>query len=798
MIRIPAPVLQIFQPLFFVLFVAFCAVASPAAFAQSTENATTSSDTQSESGPLQDLLDVLQDDDARAKLIEQLEGVVQNGESGLDGAAETVAEAAEDKVSIGTQIANFTQATAETIAGKVTGVYNSVTGSSNVLGGLKNVDTGILLQSAKSLFLVILITAGVFLALRTLMMPVFKSMGARAEHRNILHRLFLFIGSIGIDAMIVVVAWGIGYAVTLLALGETAQIGFRQTLYLNAFLIVELVKVAIRSIISPSAGGLRPVNLSNNAAKRINRHSNVIVSILGYGQLLIIPIINRNVGFSAGVATSALLSLIVLFYLVFIVIRHRDTVANWIARRMTSDSCEPETEEAAARSEKYRLRGVFGTLVRSWHWFALIYLAVMFTVIVSSPTEVVISYVIASGKILLAVLLGSMVVGAIGQAMSRGITLPDDLREMLPRLEPRLNAIVPKILMGLRILVTVAVVAYALNIMGLSFIGAWLSSAAGLQVSGAALSVALILLVAAAIWLAFNSWLDYRLNPDYGKAPTSREKTLLSLLRNAFTIALIVLTAMFCLSEIGLNIGPLLASAGVLGLAIGFGAQKLVQDIITGIFIQFENAMNVGDVVTVGGTTGTVEKLTVRSVSLRDVQGVFHIIPFSSVDMVSNYMREFSYFVCDMGVAYRESVSEVKQAMFDAFEELKSNPDQAGVIIGDLEWFGLNSFGDSAIVLRARIKTIPGSQWALGRAYNEILKSIFDERGIEIPFPYQTIVFGESKDGATQPIRLAPPNEEEGSEEVVDTVDAATKPATKTKEASHEDVESDIPDGDAK
>lgn len=290
--------------------------------------------------------------------------------------------------------------------------------------------------------------------------------------------------------------------------------------------------------------------------------------------------------------------------------------------------------------------------------------------------------------------------------------------------------------------------------------------------------MALILLVAGLIWLALNSWIDYRLSPDIGAVPTSREKTLLSLLRNAATILLIILTLMFALSEIGINIGPLLASAGVLGLAIGFGAQKLVQDIITGVFIQFENAMNVGDVVTVGGTTGVVEKLTVRSVSLRDLQGTFHIIPFSSVDMVSNFMRDFSYFVCDMGIAYREDIAEAKQAMFDGFEQLKQDETQAKEIIGDLEWFGLNSFGDSAIVLRARIKTVPGSQWGVGRAYNAILKELFDERGIEIPFPHQTIFFGEAKDGRTQALRLANVTEEvEGQAHEVEETPSADSDA---------------------
>ena len=275
-----------------------------------TSSSTTesSSESSTENGALQSLLDVLQDDAARAELIEKLETVVNDGAQAADDAADTVADAVENQESIGTRIAQFTQATAETIAARVTSLYDTLTGSSGVLRGLTRVDTDVLWQAVQSLFLVIIITVAVFMVLRRLMMPFFRSMGERAEHRNILHRAFLFLGSTFIDAMIVVVAWGIGYAITLLALGETAQIGFRQTLYLNAFLIVELIKVAIRSVISPSAGGLRPVNLSNVAAKRINLHSNIVVSILGYGQLLVIPIINRNVGYTAGLAVSALLS----------------------------------------------------------------------------------------------------------------------------------------------------------------------------------------------------------------------------------------------------------------------------------------------------------------------------------------------------------------------------------------------------------------------------------------------------------------------------------------------------------
>ncbi|MEY8839455.1 mechanosensitive ion channel domain-containing protein, partial [Cribrihabitans sp. XS_ASV171] len=389
-----------------------------------------------------------------------------------------------------------------------------------------------------------------------------------------------------------------------------------------------------------------------------------------------------------------------------------------------------------------------------WHWPALLYLSGMFFIVLLRPGNAVFEAFLASGQVLIVGLVGFAASGYLSRSMVHGVVLPSSLSERVPLLQGRLNAFVPKTLFVLRVLIFALVVLLALNAIGFIDLHGWMASQFGLRLTGVVISVSLVLLVSFMIWLALTSWVDYRLNPEFGSTPKAREQTLLTLLRNAATIALVVVTLMFVLAEIGLDIAPLLASAGVLGLAIGFGAQKMVQDIITGIFIQLENAMNVGDVVTVGGMTGVVERLTIRSVSLRDIQGAYHIIPFSSVDMVSNYVKDFGYFVCDMGVAYRENVDEVKQAMLDAFEELKGDPEQADGILDEMEWFGLNSFGDSAVMLRARIKCVPGRQWGIGRAYNGVLKKVFDQRNIEIPFPHQTIFFGESKEGRTQTVKV--------------------------------------------
>ena len=734
---------------------------------QASEPEAAAETAESAADPLATLLDVLRDDSARAALVSQLEEQVSADlpEDAADADADGLASVEKGVASLGGRIALITQDIAQTAASRAIAAWQSVQGAGSVFDGFQGGELSVLLDAGRTLLLVLLLTVASFLSLRAVCIPLFKRMGKRASNGSLVGRTLRFVLSLVIDAAIVLVAWAIGYAVATLVLGEFGQIGLLQTLYLNAFLMVEMVKVVIRAVLSPSAAGLRPIPLNNAEARHVYRLANVVVSIMGYGQLLIVPIMNQNISTAAGLAVSALLSVIVLLYLAGAVILNRAAVADWLHRRMAPPPPPPAAEPAAGPEDgvaladpdpaQYRARGFTGSLVRHWHWFALAYLGFMFVVVMSQPTETVMAYLAASGKIALAVLVATLVTGAIASTISDGIFLPEDVTRKLPLLQPRLNRFVPRLLLVVRYVVGAIVVLFILDTIGLIRLRGWMESQMGLAFTGALISVFLVLLVAYAIWLAMTSWVDFRLNPDYGSIPTAREKTLLTLMRNAATITILVLTLMFCLAEIGLNIGPLLASAGVLGLAIGFGAQKMVQDIITGVFIQFENAINVGDVITVGGTTGTVEKLTVRSVSLRDLNGVFHIIPFSSVDMVSNYTRDFSYFLCDMGVAYRENVSEVKQAMLDGFDELRGDPAQNALITGDLEWFGLNSFGDSAVVCRARIKTLPGSQWGVGRAYNEILKRIFDARGIEIPFPHQTIFFGEAKDGTTQPIRIA-------------------------------------------
>ncbi|HCT35213.1 MAG TPA: mechanosensitive ion channel protein MscS, partial [Sulfitobacter sp.] len=703
-------------------------------------------------------------------------------------AIETITEAADaEGVSVGRQIALITQQIGQDTVSTLTSFWNGFERGGKVFSGLSGAELTVLLEAIPGLLAVIAITVALFVVLRYLARGLYARMGRTAEHVGLFRSIGLFLGSNLLDAFIVVVAWAAGYLITILAVGEVGQIGIRQSMYLNAFLLVEMTKVVIRSFLSPVASGLRLVPVGDKAAAALTRYLSIVVSVLGYGQLLVVPIVNQSVNTAAGAGVSALLSVLVLLYFVYIVLRRRKAVTRWLqseadpSEAQAAEGVDPATIAEARRGFIARtLHGLAGI----WHWFALAYIAVMFIVVMTQPAEVTLNAIVGSGKILAAIIIAALLSGWLAQAVHRGISLPEDVNAKLPLLERRINTFVPRAFSALRLFLLVCVLFFTLDVIGTIDMRSWLEGQVGLAVTKALISVGLILTVAFGIWLALTSFVDYKLNPEYGAVPTSRETTLLTLLRNAATITLIILTLMFVLSEIGLDIGPLLASAGVLGLAIGFGAQKMVQDIITGVFIQFENVINVGDVITVGGTTGTVEKLSVRSVSLRDVQGAFHMIPFSTVDVVSNYMRGFSYTVCDMGIAYRENVEEAKQAMFDAFDRMMENePEIANSIMGELEWFGVQSLGDSAVVLRVRIKTDPGKQWGIGRMYNGYLKTVFDERGIEIPFPQQTIWLGENKDGTTQPFKIEGPAAQ-------DTGLPPTKTVSKPIEAD------DVPDSD--
>ncbi|HEU4343815.1 MAG TPA: mechanosensitive ion channel family protein [Candidatus Binatia bacterium] len=234
-------------------------------------------------------------------------------------------------------------------------------------------------------------------------------------------------------------------------------------------------------------------------------------------------------------------------------------------------------------------------------------------------------------------------------------------------------------------------------------------------------------------------------------ATMMRVRTLMSVLWTIAVGLIWFIAGLTILGQIGVNVAPILASAGVVGLAVGFGAQNLVKDLVSGFFLILEDQVRVGDVAVINGTGGLVEAITFRTIILRDFSAVVHVFPNGSVTTLSNMTKDWSAYVIDMGVAYKEDTDHVVDVMRRVAEEMRSEAQYASAMLEPIEIFGVDGFGDSAVTIKARLKTRPLQQWNVGREYRRRLKKAFDAEKIEIPFPHRTLYMGE----ASPPVRVA-------------------------------------------
>jgi len=314
----------------------------------------------------------------------------------------------------------------------------------------------------------------------------------------------------------------------------------------------------------------------------------------------------------------------------------------------------------------------------------------------------------------------------------RGFAIKPELKAQFPTLEHRANRYIP-ILTGLISLIVYILA--ALTVLQAWNIGAfaWFGSDLGRRVTGNALSIAVMLIIALALWeLAASAIERYLIAIDASDTPRrTRIRTLLPLLRTALLCVIVVMTSLIVLSHIGIDIAPLLAGAGVVGVAIGFGSQALVKDVITGLFILLEDQIAVGDIVDVGKDhKGTVEAISVRSIRLRDLAGTVHTVPFSEVTSVKNLTKDFSNVLARITVSYGEDIDRVVEILRQASDRIMADDTLAPLILNPFEFMGVDSLDEFSVVLLVRIRTAPGKQLTVGRAYNRLVKIVFDEHGI--------------------------------------------------------------------
>lgn len=316
-------------------------------------------------------------------------------------------------------------------------------------------------------------------------------------------------------------------------------------------------------------------------------------------------------------------------------------------------------------------------------------------------------------------------------------------------------------------LVALLMVFFALRVMGHPSVQGW-NLARVLEWLMARGVRVILLLVGAYLILkvihVFVSKLGVLIRPsdDSPAAELERQKraqTISAIMKNFTTGVICVVTGLMLLGELGVNTTPILTSLGVVGVALGFGAQQLVGDLIAGFFHIFENQIRVGDVAVINGTGGQVQEIRLRTTVLRSLDGTVHTFRNGSINTLANMTKDFSFFVLDLGVAYKEDTDKVCEVVREVAAGMQADDAYAKSFLEPVEILGVDNFGDSAVVIKLRIKTLPLQQWNVGREYRRRLKYALDAKGIEIPFPHSTIYFGE----ASKPFQVDMNTPEQGA-----------------------------------
>lgn len=570
---------------------------------------------------------------------------------------------------------------------------------------------------------------------------------------NILFRLLGLFWVLVID-LLPIIAFAAAAYLALGIVGPREKTRLVALAWVNAFIISHVVIALSAFFLAPLSSTLRFLQLSDENANYLMIWGKRLAYTAVYGYFALQAALLLGLPAGPYGALLRLLGLFITVLLIIMALQNRETVAQYILLRSFEKQAAAETatvsEEATPIRRRFNTQGLRNRLAKSWHILASVYVILLYGVWALRIPGGFFFLFKATALTLITLLVIRTVLGLLNTVFAKGFRISDELRIRFPGLEKRTNQYLATLHKVLRFTAYFFGAIAVLQAWGINTFG-WLSSEPGKILGSTITSVAGIILVTFIIWEIANSLIENSLAPRSGQGASSEVKartlTLLTVARKALAIVLSVVASLMVLAQLGLNIGPLLAGAGVLGLAIGFGSQKLVQDVITGVFILLEDQMAVGDVVDLGGLAGVVEAVSIRTVRLRDVSGTVHTIPFSAISTVSNKTKDFSFYVMDIGIGYRENVDEVMAVLKEIGAELQLDPEYGSKILEPLEVLGIDAFADSAVVIKARIKTVPSKQWLVGREYNRRMKNRFDELDIEIPFPHQTIYFGIDKKG---------------------------------------------------
>ncbi len=670
---------------------------------------------------LERLVDTLQNDSARAKLVADLRALI----AAQRGSAEEKPAAVPLFGQLSQQI--------DALTGEILAGVAVIVDAPRLLGWAREQisDPGARALWLEAAYAAILVFGFALIAeriLRWVLARLAPRLPTRRSDARPIRALFAFFGLV-LDVLPIVVFAAIGYTALSMVVEPLSRARIILSVLLTATVEARLLLCVAKNILLPADVGtvFLPVEAETRNYLYIWIRRFVFWGIFGYA----VPEAAWWLGAPGAIYALILnvVGLVLALLAIIFVLQNRTPVAKWIGGG------------SASASGWARIRR---SLAEIWPVLALLYISGVY-LIYALRIEGGFLYVARATTLSLVVIVAAqLIVHFIGDLSRRGFAISPELQAQFPTLEQRANRYLPILTMLISIAVYVVAALTVLQAWNFQAFG-WFGSDFGRRVTGNLLSIGIVLAAATAAWEAVAAAIERYLGKiDASAAPRrTRAHTLLPLLRTAMLVVIIVLTSLIVLSHIGIDIAPLLAGAGVVGLAIGFGSQALVKDIITGLFILMEDQLAVGDIVDLGKEhAGVVEAITVRTIRLRDLSGVVHTLPFSEVTTVKNLTKDFAHVVARITISYREDIDRVVEILRGVSEELMSDEELQPLILEPFDYLGVDSLEQLWVVLLVRIRTLPMQQWKVGRAFNRLVKIAFEKHGIAMRDPSPVAIAG--------------------------------------------------------
>nr|WP_249158973.1 mechanosensitive ion channel domain-containing protein [Bradyrhizobium tropiciagri] len=537
-------------------------------------------------------------------------------------------------------------------------------------------------------------------------------------------RLPFVLGRLVLELLPVIVFVGVATALLGTEIGEQSTTRLVILAVVNAYAFSRALICAVRALAGPF--GLIRVRAETAAYIEIWARRIVAVGVSGicFANVALLLGLHR-----AGYAAILRLVMLVVHLFVVVIILQ--------CRRQVADAIRAPADRSGLAA---RMRNRVASL---WHVLAIaldLALWAVWALNIRNGYSLLLQYFVGTIAVLLITRLVTMVVLSL---IDRGFRISPDLLQRFPGLESRANRYLPL----LRKVVT-AIIAFIgfvalLEVWGVDAIVWFYGGQIGSRLISALVTIGIAAFAAAVIWEAANALMDRQINTlsrEGHFARAARLRTFQPMLRTALFCIIVAVVGLTALSEIGVNVAPLLAGAGIVGIAIGFGSQKLVQDLITGLFLLIENTVQVGDTVTVSGLSGVVENVSIRTMRLRAGDGSVHVVPFSAVTTITNSSRGAGNASVSINVAYKEDTDRAGQILKDIVAEMRQAPEFRALIRGDLELWGVDKVDGAMVTIVGQIRCTDGGRWAVQREFNRRMKRRFQEEGIEIASTGQTIL----------------------------------------------------------